>query len=185
MIPPRPVDVQVPRAHALLPESEFLHHSATRGVFRPNADLDSVQSDRTEAVVGGERYGCRYHTAAGDRLIHPVTDMAGTHRTPCDPRNRQLARQKPLVLDHEGQHPARLCLRTQMTDHLPERRAARREMAWQRRRNGRFPWAQPVAVALVHLSPRALVAQPYGTEGGGAVRELDRPERVQSASPAG
>src|SRR5579884_2247349 len=75
VVSPAAVDMKVRNAQALFAETELLRDPPARGVLWTNVHLDTMQSDRLEAVVYCERQGRGDDASAGHALVHPVTDM--------------------------------------------------------------------------------------------------------------
>src|SRR5829696_3786222 len=75
VVPPRAVDVEVADQVALLAEAQLLHHPAAGPVLGADVDLDAVQADRAEAVVGDERDGGRDDAAPGVSPVDPVANL--------------------------------------------------------------------------------------------------------------
>ena len=81
VVAPAVLDVQVPLAQPLVAEAQLLDDPQRRPVLRPDVDLDAVQPERVEAVVGGQRDGRRGDPAARRRARTPSTRSPRTAAT--------------------------------------------------------------------------------------------------------
>ena len=126
VVAPPVLDVQEPHAQALVAEPELLDDAQRRTVLGADVDLDAVQAQGAEAVVGGERDGGRRDAAPGHVLGHPVADRGRAQRPVGDRRDRELPDERAVEVDRERERRARAGLRGQGAHERAERRAADR-----------------------------------------------------------
>ena len=178
MVAPRPVDVQVGAPHPLVAEPELVHHPQARGVLRPDVDLQPVQTDPPEAVVGAQGQGRWHDPVPGDAAVDPVTDVRRAQRTPGDSPHRELPDESSFIRHDEGKHPAGPGLRTEKTHHgpKPDVRAAAP------RRRG-LPGREPARVDAAHVGPGGAIAVADRPEPHLPLREGGRPPAAQWSPP--
>lgn len=74
MVSPCPVNLKVTAQQPLLAEANLCQHGATGRILRAHGGLDSMQHDRTEAVVETQRQRSGGHPSASGRAWYPIAD---------------------------------------------------------------------------------------------------------------
>ena len=101
VISPRPVDVNETFLQTLEPEAEFFDDAEGRRVFGSDVDLNSVESDVVEEIVGHEGHCGWCDTATRHLGRYPVTDGRTGDRTEKHIGHVQLPDDFAVNLDHK------------------------------------------------------------------------------------